>query len=263
MIEIVRAGFGLRFPTALAVLCLAASATQCASVPKRHYFTLSYPLDQDRARTAVEALHPIHLRLKPLDVALPYNRPQIVYRQSPFEYKYYAYRLWAAKPQHMIRELMEDHFQAAGLVSEVSRDYGEKAPDYELGGEVQAVEEYDSGDVWYGHLSMRLELVRFEDHKPIWHYQFDRKSRVYEKQPVHVVQALSKILEEEMVRITAELDRVLSKERGTRPTLTNTAPLPEADGSFGGPSDEPAGEPLEGGDGQMDDLIVPDEEIDG
>jgi ABC-type uncharacterized transport system auxiliary subunit len=205
--------------SSLAVLLLA-----CGSVPARYYFTLSYPLDRDRVTESRPPIHPVRLRIKPFKVGVPYDRPQIVYRQSPFEYQYYTFRLWAAKPQHMVREIIENHLESCRLVTEVSREYGEHLPDFELGGEIEAIEEYDSGDVWYGHLAMRLELVRFSDQMPLWHYAFDRKARVYKKQPVYVVRALSRIVEEEMRRIAAELDRVISNERKVPATLVLPPP---------------------------------------
>jgi len=203
---------------------LLAVAAGCASTPTRRYYTLSYPVDRDTATEARPPLHPVQLRIKPFDVGLPYDRPQIVYRQSPYEFQYYVYQLWAAKPQRMLREIVQSHIESARLVSEVTRDFGERYPDYELTAEVLAIEEYDSSTVWYGHLAMRFELVRFKDKMPLWNYDFDRKRKVYEKQPVYVVRTLSQILADEMVRVTAELDRVISADRGVKPTLALPPP---------------------------------------
>lgn len=195
----------------------------CGSVPRRYYYTLSYPLDEVTDRPA---LHPVRLRIKPFGVGLPYNRPQIVYRQTPYQYQYYTFRMWAAKPQHLVRELTERHIRAVGLVDEVTREYLEELPDYELEGEIIAMEEFDSGDIWYGHLAMRFRLVRFRDKMPLWTYHFDRTKRIYERDLVYVIRALSGILEEELGRITAELDVVLSRERGVEPSLTVPATAP-------------------------------------
>jgi len=214
----------------VAVACLVAGLTAagCGTVPARHYFTLSYPMDQDRVSASRPALHPVRLRLKPFKIALPYDRPQIVYRQSPYEYQYYAYRLWASKPQHMVREIVQAHLESARLVEDISREYGERMPDYELSAEVLAIEEYDSGDVWYGHLAIRFELTRFKDKLVIWHYGFDRQRKVHKKQPVFVVRSLSRVLEEEMARVAAEMDAVLAAERGVKATLPMPAPADDS-----------------------------------
>lgn len=217
-----------RGPARLAVwallLVLAAGAAACASTPTRRYYTLSYPLDRDPATESRPALHPVQLRIRPFRGGMAYDRPQIVYRQSPYEFQYYVYQFWAAKPQRMLRELVQGHLESTRLVAEVTRDYGERLPDYELVAEVLAIEEYDSGPVWYGHLAMRFELVRFSDKMPLWNYHFDRKRKVSEKQPVYVVRTLSEILADEMARVTAELDRVISSDRGVTPTLAHPPP---------------------------------------
>ncbi len=209
----------------LAVLALLAGLVlQCATVPRRYYYALSYPMAPPTATADRPPLHPFRVRIRPFRSALPYNRPEMVYRESQFEFRYYVYRMWAAKPQHMLRELVERHLDTARLTLEVTRDYGEKLPDYELSAEVLAIEEYDSGDLWYGHLAMRFQLVRFADKVPIWNYSFDRKRKVFIQQPVYVVRALSGIIEEELDHITAALDHVLSEERGVAPTLPLAAP---------------------------------------
>lgn len=237
-------------------------ALACGSVPQRQYFTLSYPMTEDRSTESRPPLHPLRLRLKPFTATLPYDRPHIVYRQSPYLFQYYAYRLWASKPQHMLREIVERHLLASRLVSEVEREYGEHPPDYELGADVEAIEEFDSGDVWYAHLAMRFELIRFRDKKVVWRGRFDRRREVHKKEPVYVVRALSAILEEEMSRVVAELDHVLSSERGVAATLPMPVPAHE-DATPGGtivPTGTPAAPPARPSYEPSDeDLIVPEE----
>ena len=227
---------------------------------------MSYPLTEDRATDRRPPLHPVRLRLRPFTSTLPYDRPQIVYRQSPYLFQYYAFRLWASKPQHMLREIVERHLLASRLVQDVEREYGEHPPDYELGAEVVAIEEFDSGDVWYGHLAMRFELMRFRDKTVLWRGHFDRRRVVHKKEPIYVVRALSQILEDEMRRIVAQLDSVLSSERGVPPTLT--VPPPAEDDLAAPASEEPfeqtpAAPRREPGPPRPapaeEDLIVPDE----
>ncbi len=258
----------LHVSAVVAALVLAGLAA-CGGVPQRFYYTLSYPVQQDRASASRPPLHPFQLRLKPFKSSLPYDRPQIVYRESPYEYQYYTFKLWASKPQQMIRELVETNIDASRLVAEVTREYGDRAPDYELAGDITAIEEFDSGDLWYGHLAIRFQLVRYKDKATLWHYSFDRKRKVYKKQPVYVVRSLSAILEDEMARVVAELDAVLSAERGVPPTLRMPAPSAD-DESPRLERDETAVPPAHGGPATAaperpdspripNDLIVPDE----
>jgi uncharacterized lipoprotein YmbA len=210
-----------------AMVIMLACLASCGGSTVRTYYTLAYPLVRDPATLTRPPLHPVRLRLRPFKVSLPYDRPQLVYRQSPFQFYYDPYRLWAAKPQHMVREMVQTHLESTRLFAEVSRDYGDQAPDYEMTAEILAIEEFDSGDTWYGHLAIRFELVRFKDRMPLWHHHFERKRKVFEKRPVFVVRAISQIMQEEMERIVAELDRVVSQDRGVSPTLR--LPMPTSD----------------------------------
>jgi ABC-type uncharacterized transport system auxiliary subunit len=206
-------------PTLVAVLAIAALLSGCGQPQTRYYFTLGYPLEENHEAEPRAALHPVSLRIRPFKAALPFDRSNLAFRESPYEYQYYALRFWAAKPQHMLRELVEAHLQSARVVTEVSREIGDRTPDYELAGEVEAIEEYDSGDLWYAHLAMRFELVRYKDQTTVWRSSFDRMRKVYKREPSFVMRTLSAILKEEMIRLTAEIDGVLSKERGVAPTL--------------------------------------------
>jgi len=252
---------------ALAALLGTLAWEACGSGPQKAYYTLSYPLAEDRVTDARPPLHPVRLRLRPFEIALPYDRPQMVYRQSPYEFQYDPYRLWAAKPQHMLRELVEDHLRASRLVQEVTRSYGEEPPPYELKGEVLALEELDAGDTWFGHLAMRFELVRTRDQVTIWHDHFDRKRQVGRHLPALIVRAQSEMLQEEMRRITVELDRALSRDRGVAPTLSLGGESGEgsAEGPPGG-AGAPQSRPRETApstttDPRQPPLIVPDEEV--
>ncbi|MGM0574740.1 MAG: ABC-type transport auxiliary lipoprotein family protein [Myxococcota bacterium] len=207
----------------LVAVAVAVTTSACAEMPQRRYYTLSFPSEGARGDGAAP-LHPLTLRVDRFDAALPFDRSQIVYRESPYQFSYYSYRLWAAKPQRMLREVALRHLQTSALVRNVTRDYGQDLPDYELSAQVEALEEYDSGDVWYGHLAMSFELVRFEDQSVVWSYRFDRKKRVSDRKLVLVVRAVSRIAEEEMRRVVAQLDHVLARERGVSPTLEVPAP---------------------------------------
>ncbi len=268
--------FGSCDPVSLVLaLLIAAVASGCGSAPQRLFYGLSYPMESDRVTESRPPLHPVRLRIRPFQIALPYDRPQMVYRHSPYEFNYDPYRLWSSKPQQMLREMVEQHIRAQRLVLETTREFGDVTPAYELAAEVRAIEEFDAGDAWYGHLSIRFELVRFSDQAVIWRYDFDRKRRVHEQKQVLIVRALSEILSEELRRVTAEIDRVLSVERGVQATLPMPDPveddasvpvIPTPDGrASSSPKATGARQP---GDAvapaaarlQDDELIVPDEE---
>jgi hypothetical protein len=97
----------------------------------------------------------------------------------------------------------------ADLFEDVSSEYSERRPDYELYGTIDALEELDSGDEWYAHLAFTLRLTRFRGEKVLWSHRVDAKKQVYNKEPVYVVKALSELMEAEMDRIITSLGAFL------------------------------------------------------
>jgi len=206
-----------------ALFALLVSFCACASVQPNQYFTISLPEIEGKAQGATPNPHPVRLRVTPFQGALPYDRPEIVYRSSPFMFQYYSSKLWASKPQHLLREVVLRYLQTKGIVMEVSLEYGDQLPDYELSGEVVAIEEFDSGDLWFAHLAMRFSLVRFSDKVRIWQYSFDKRRTVFRKEPMFVVKAMSEILQEELQNLATMVDRAIAEDRNTNPVLGGEA----------------------------------------
>lgn len=184
----------------------------CSSAPPRQYFSIAYTL----VDVPVEATprYKAVLRVVEPEIRLAYDRPQIVYRFDPFRFKYYNYMFWVAKPQQMLAELVHRHIHHANLFQETSLVYQRQVPDYELHGEIEAIEEYDSGDTWYAHLALSFRLVRFRDRTVVWSYRFDRKKEVFNKEPVYVVRGMSELMDEEMNRILEGVRKAMDGELG-------------------------------------------------
>lgn len=182
----------------------------CPRTPARQYYGLSYSLADVPAPAAPK--HRATLMIREPDILLAYDRAQIVYRFDPFRFKYYAYKYWLAKPQQMIRELIYRHLKHVNLFDEVTLVFQRGVPDYVLEGTIDAIEEYDSGDIWYSHLAMSLRLVRYSDREVLWSHKFDMKKEVFTKQPVYVVRAMSEQIEEQMGVIVQAIDAAMAKE---------------------------------------------------
>jgi ABC-type uncharacterized transport system auxiliary subunit len=218
------------------LLVLAAGACLligCGDVPVKRYYTLSYVPEAagDRYR---ESPYPFTIRIRELSIEDAYARPQIVYRRSPFELEYYYYRVWAVKPARMVTDLIHSHLSASRLVSSVIRRYGEGMnPDYELGGMIEAIEEYDSEEIWFAHLAVNLHLTRLSDGRVIYSRRFDHRKRVFENKPEYVIKEISAILEYVLTQVLHDLDVVLAREYGmsvreqTPPDADSTMDTPE------------------------------------
>ncbi len=186
----------------------------CASAPTKQYYTMNY-VAEELPRRRNPAPYPYTIRIKKFDIEEAYARPQIVYRKSPFEMRYYFYRVWAVKPIDMLSDLVEKHLSSSGLVSHVVRRFDEgMKPDYELTGKIEAIEEYDNENVWFAHLAFRLQLTRLGDDRTLYSRRFDDRKQVHTQEPEYVVRELSRILDVRMTQALMDIDAVLAHEYG-------------------------------------------------
>ncbi|KMQ51849.1 hypothetical protein CHISP_1345 [Chitinispirillum alkaliphilum] len=186
----------------------------CARVPIKNYYTLNYipPPIQNRS---LDDPYPYVIRVREFSIEEAYNRPQIVYRLSPFELRYYVYRVWAVRPTRMITDLVVKHLTSANLVSSVVRRFDEgRRPDYELTGVIEALEEYDSEDITFAHIAIRVNLNRLSDGSRIYSRHFSLRRRVYQQEMVYVIRELSNIMEYIMSQAVQDIEVKLAEEYG-------------------------------------------------
>jgi ABC-type uncharacterized transport system auxiliary subunit len=199
---------------ALVAGALLACMCGCGTVPIKQYYMLNYVATPPVGRLLASP-YPFTVRLKEFGIEDAYNRPQIVYRQSPFELRYYFYKIWAVKPNRMITDLVQKHLASINFVSHVIKRFDEGIkPDYELSGNIEAIEEYDSDQLWFAHIALRLSLSRASDGRILYSRQFDTRKRVYQYSPDNVVLEMSSILEFIMNQAISDMDAVLFREYG-------------------------------------------------
>ncbi|RMH70569.1 MAG: hypothetical protein D6675_08960 [Gemmatimonadetes bacterium] len=188
----------------------------CAKTPQKQFYLISYVPKVAWVEGSARP-YPFRVQLREFDVLRVYNRSPMVLRFSPNQIQYYNFKHWAVRPGYMITDAIEKHLKTANLIAELRRDFLDTRPDYQISGTVSAIERFDSGDMWYGHLAMSFKLIREKDRKEIWNYSFDRRKRVYNADVVYTVQALSEILDSEMQHVIRELDQIfyrIAQEEG-------------------------------------------------
>lgn len=197
-----------------ALLLLLTEGCLFTALPVKQYFILNY-LPSTQVDRLNPGPYPCTIRLRDFSIEEAYNRPQIVYRQSPFQLQYYVYRVWAVKPARMVSDLVYKHLTTRNLVSSVIRRFDEgPKPDYELSGVIEALEEYDSEELWFAHLAIRMNLVRLGDGQSVYSRRFDIRKRVYKHSPENVIRELSSLMEFIMTQAAHDIDRQFSKEYG-------------------------------------------------
>jgi ABC-type uncharacterized transport system auxiliary subunit len=165
------------------------------------------------------------VRLRELSIEEAYNRSQIVYRLNPYELRYYNYRLWAVKPTRMVTDLAFRHLSSLNLVSAVVRRFDEgRKPDFELSGRIEALEEYDSEDLLFAHIAVRINMTRLSDGANIYNRLFDIRKRVYRREANFVIREMSQIMEYIITQAVADIDQKLAAEFGLTDPLV---PVPE------------------------------------
>ncbi len=177
----------------------------CMSVPSKRYFQILIEETDGRSVPTIEKT----LYLEPVRVDPLYDDTRIVYRVSPFEIQYYSYGYWAKRPDALFREAMAGFFAKRNAFHRVTMDVLQGDPEILLRSNIRILEEIDNPDVWYGRLAMTLEFLDFKSGQSLLLIKFDRKSQLLEKKVRALPAALSRILEEELVRATVELARVL------------------------------------------------------
>lgn len=166
---------------------------RCGSVPQTFYYRVDYELQEPK-----DGNHTIPLTLGVMQFStdLLYEGDKIVYRQSPYEVQFYNYRRWIAPPKRIVTERVLRHYQASGVFEKVIRVPSTEKIDYVLSGEIQSFEELDEGSVWYGVVAIEFKLRDNSTQDIIWEKTFSQKTVIEKKQPVEVVRAISRSLEE-------------------------------------------------------------------
>ena len=196
----------------LFVLTLIMALNGCAQliggktdIPERRKFTLvNHPLRLSLKGS--KRPYPFSIQVQKFIVPGIYDRDQIVFRLSEYEIKDDKYHLWANRPSKMFTDIVGQYLNDVTLFTQIDQEYLDKRPDYILSGTVKAIERFDSGDLWFAHLSLSLKLVDTKTNEVFWDREFDERPRVYFKDMAYSVEALSQILHKLMEQSISEID---------------------------------------------------------
>lgn len=163
----------------------------CSGVPPTYY----YRVDYDVPAEANDDNHlPLTIAVQHFSADLLYEGDRIVYRNSPYEVNFYYYRRWVAPPKKLVTEEVYQHFKKSGMFAKVVRTPAVTPVDYTLGGQIQAFEEWDASDGWFGLVSVQFQLRSSGNNEVVWEKTLSEKTRAAAKKPVQVVQAISQSL---------------------------------------------------------------------
>ena len=86
------------------------------------------------------------LQVRKFTIEPAYQRTNIVYRESAYDFMFYDLDLWASRPEHMLAQVASEYLNKSGIFKSVETKANGK-PDFELLGNIVAIEEVDfTGD---------------------------------------------------------------------------------------------------------------------
>ncbi len=178
----------------------------CGTVPEIHYYVIDYPISPKQVDNPMFdiVLGVTSFRSDPI-----YEEDRIIYRESPYEVKFYNYHQWMIPPKEMVTEKALSQLTASGLFSLVVPFPQYSQVDYLLRGTVKQFEERDKDKQWFAHVRLHLELINRDTGKLVWRNDFTQHTHVVSKRPIEVVRALGISLEACLRQATSELQQVL------------------------------------------------------
>lgn len=144
-----------------------------------------------------------------IDMEEIYNDYRLVYRKSPFQLNYYSYKFWIKKPDRIIKDAIVLYLSNKRIFNKVIIEFLEGEPDLIMKVRTNIIEEYDIGENWFAHLSMKFRIIDFKSGEVILTHKFDRKKRLIIKKVDNIPVCLSKILQEELDKVISNLSKKL------------------------------------------------------
>lgn len=179
----------------------------CAgSSAQNRYYTLA-------SESSVKASNgtPYRLVVKKFSVDPAYSQPNIVYRESPYEFMSYGNDFWASSPEHQVANTVADIMRESGLFAQVERRASE-IPDLELSGHLDAIEEIDSdSSETFARVAVELTLQNGKTGKTLWKRAYDEKKKLGNRTPLELAKAASALVTHYAEDSIREIEEILAK----------------------------------------------------
>jgi len=183
---------------------IALSLTAClgggSSEPTR-YYTIAVENIQAPSSSAYADKR---LQVRKFTIEPAYQRTNIVYRESAYDFMFYDLDLWASRPEHMMAQVAGEYLAKASLFKTVETKPTGK-PDFELLGNIVAIEEVDEGSSQYARLAVQLTFRKTESDQAIWEKSFDEKLSMDNREPRTTAETISKLFGKYMQEALQEI----------------------------------------------------------
>ena len=174
---------------AVAALLSVFTLTGClgGSTEPSRYYTVSAESISIAGATSDARIH-----VKKFTIDPAYQRTNIVYRESPYDFMFYDLDLWATRPEQMLTQVAGEYLVKSNMFKSVDLKPMGK-PDFELLGNVDAIEEIDEGNSQEAHLAMQLTFRKVGEDAPLWEKRYDERQSMNKRDAHSAAEALSKL----------------------------------------------------------------------
>ena len=179
------------------------------NIPEIHYYLIDYPVTPTTGKS--EPVHQITLGIERFNAAPLYEEERLVYRDSPYEGKYYHYHRWITSPEVMITDKVTEQLAASNLFQQVVPFPKFSQVDYILHGTIKALEEWDEGNQWYARVQIAFELVDLKTRQIVWQRTIEEKNLVAQKIPAEIVKGINLGVQQCIEEAQKELNAVFQK----------------------------------------------------
>jgi len=161
------------------------------------YYLLEYQPSQKNELLQLDSPIPSRIQVMNFKIPRSYDSIRIIARFSSHQINYYRYNLWAVRPQVAVADMLVQHINAYHLFKDCQREYLEERPDYEITGEINQIERFDSEEYSAAHLKMRLDFYEYDSKERVVTHQFDREVPIPTESMTIFAKAVSDIVEQE------------------------------------------------------------------
>ena len=174
---------------AVAALLSVFTLTGClgGSTEPSRYYTVSAESISVAGATSDARIH-----VKKFTIDPAYQRTNIVYRESPYDFMFYDLDLWATRPEQMLTQVAGEYLIKSNMFKSVDLKPMGK-PDFELLGNVDAIEEIDEGSSQEAHLAVQLTFRKVGEDAPLWEKRYDERQSMSKRDAHSAAEALSKL----------------------------------------------------------------------
>ena len=189
---------------AVAALLSAFTLTGClgGSTEPSRYYTVSAESISVAGATSDTRVH-----VKKFTIDPAYQRTNIVYRESPYDFMFYDLDLWATRPEQMLTQVAGEYLIKSNMFKSVDLKPMGK-PDFELLGNVDAIEEIDEGSSQEAHLALQLTFRKVGEEAPLWEKRYDERQSMSKRDAHSAAEALSKLYAKYMQDALENIARV-------------------------------------------------------